>query len=126
MTEMELFIEEGKSLLNEISKAHAVALVSQESANNRIKVIQWIIIVILAPLMLATGNNSIQNALKMDKSEVYEKFPTKASSLYFQNDIYDMNKSSFVIKSESDELSIDKKYTKAQKEFIGDVTRSSN
>lgn len=59
----------------------------------------------------------------LSKTEAADKYATKADVVFFQNNIYDMNNSSFVFKQYADEDKIERMYTKALKQFVGDVTR---
>jgi len=63
---------------------------------------------------------------KISKTELdarLEKYPLKTSVIFFQNNMYDMNKAYFQYKPMVSEQNMELTYTKSLKEFNGDVSR---
>jgi len=63
---------------------------------------------------------------KISKTELdtrLEKYPLKTSVIFFQNNMFDMNKASFQYRPMVSEQNMELTYTKALKEFNGDVSR---
>ena len=123
MTDMEKFIQEGTALLADIRHSHELAVAKEESANNRIKFIQWIIVVFLVPMLVTSGTNSVKNAKQMDSDEIYELFSTKERTVFLQNRIYEMNEKKFMKAASKEGINTDEEYGTALKEFIGDESR---
>ena len=123
MTDMEKFIQEGTALLADIRHSHELAVAKEESANNRIKFIQWIIVVFLVPMLVTSGTNSVKNAKQMDSDEIYELFSTKERTVFLQNRIYEMNEKKFMKAASKEGINTDEEYGTALKEFIGDKSR---
>lgn len=123
MTDMEKFIQEGTALLADIRHSHELAVAKEESANNRIKFIQWIIVVFLVPMLVTSGANSVKNAKQMDSDEIYELFSTKERTVFLQNRIYEMNEKKFMKAASKEGINTDEEYGTALKEFIGDKSR---
>lgn len=61
----------------------------------------------------------------MTKEEITNKFATKTGVIYLQNDLYDMDGFTFKMNEGVDEERREKAYTKALKEFNGEVARGS-
>lgn len=61
---------------------------------------------------------------KISKDKVEEKYATKAGVVFLQNDIYELNASTFEPQSGIDEAKVEMKYNNALKTFFGDVSRS--
>jgi len=120
---MEKFIQEGTALLADIRHSHELAVAKEESANNRIKFIQWIIVVFLIPMLVTSGANSVKNAKQMDSDEIYELFSTKERTVFLQNRIYEMNEKKFMKAASKEGINTDEEYGTALKEFIGDKSR---
>ena len=123
MTDMEKFIQEGTALLADIRHSHELAVAKEESANNRIKFVQWIIVVFLVPMLVTSGTNSVKNAKQMDSDEIYELFSTKERTVFLQNRIYEMNEKKFMKAASKEGINTDEEYVTALKEFIGDKSR---
>ena len=123
MTDMEKFIQEGTALLADIRHSHELAVAKEESANNRIKFVQWIIVVFLVPMLVTSGTNSVKNAKQMDSDEIYELFSTKERTVFLQNRIYEMNEKKFMKAASKEGINTDEEYGTALKEFIGDKSR---
>ena len=68
----------------------------------------------------------VEKASKVDVSSMLERYSLKSGVIFLQNDIYDMNKLFFKYKDNVDEQELELSYTKALKEFNGDVTRGTN
>lgn len=62
-------------------------------------------------------------ATRMTDEVLYEKFATKQKVVYLQNDIYDINNAAYESSPFGSADDIEKQYTKALKEFMGDVSR---
>lgn len=60
---------------------------------------------------------------RMTDDQLYEKFATKQKVVYLQNDIYDINNAAYESSPFGSADDIEKQYTKALKEFMGDVSR---
>jgi len=67
-----------------------------------------------------------EKASKVEVSSTLEKYSLKSGVIFLQNDIYDMNKLFFEYRDNVDEQKLELSYTKALKEFNGDVTRGTN
>ena len=67
-----------------------------------------------------------EKASKVEVSSMLERYPLKYDVIFLQNDIYDMNKLFFEYKDNVDEQNLELSYTKALKEFNGDITRGTN
>lgn len=67
-----------------------------------------------------------EKASKVEVSSMLERYSLKSGVIFLQNDIYDMNKLFFKYKDNVDEQKLELSYTKALKEFNGDVTRGTN
>lgn len=67
-----------------------------------------------------------EKASKVEVSALLEKYSLKSGVIFFQNDIYDMNKMFFEYRDNTDEQKLELTYNKALREFNGDVTRGSN
>lgn len=63
---------------------------------------------------------------KLSKSEADVKYATHADVIFLQNDIYDINNSTFAYRPNVTEQRMELSYTKALKQFLGDVTRSAD
>ena len=68
----------------------------------------------------------VEKASKVEVSSMLERYSLKSGVIFLQNDIYDMNKLFFKYKDNVDEQELELSYTKALKEFNGDVTRGTN
>lgn len=68
----------------------------------------------------------VEKASKVEVSSMLERYSLKSGVIFLQNDIYDMNKLFFKYKDNVDEQKLELSYTKALKEFNGDVTRGTN
>lgn len=131
-TEMVKFLEEGRALLEEMKQSHEHLKVAQElanekqkSANDRFSLIQWVIILILAPMMVSTSINTVNLSGKLDKDEAYELFPTKPKVVYLQNDLFELNQRLFSIRESTYIQKAELKYGNILKEFVGDNSRSA-
>jgi hypothetical protein len=60
---------------------------------------------------------------KLPKTEAESTYAKKTDVVFLQNNIYDMNKSSFVYNAYTTEERMELSYTKALKQFLGDVSR---
>lgn len=60
---------------------------------------------------------------KLPKTEAESTYAKKTDVVFLQNNIYDMNKSSFVYNPNTDEFRMELSYTRALKQFLGDVSR---
>ena len=120
------FLEDGRELLNEIKKEHELANEKQKSANDRFSLMQWVIVLILAPIMVSTGLNSVNISKKLDKDEAYELFPTKTKVVFLQNHVFEINESFYAIRESTYIETAEKKYNQALREFVGDNSRSAD
>lgn len=62
---------------------------------------------------------------KASRTYVEEKFAVKEGVVFFQNNIQDINTSSYILNNTMSLEKIEKKYNNALKQFYGDVTRGS-
>ena len=65
---------------------------------------------------------------KESKSELIErldKYSLKTDVIFFQNNIYDMNRMSYSLKEDASEQKIETAYRNALRQFYGDVSRGS-
>ena len=60
---------------------------------------------------------------KLPKTEAESTYAKKTDVVFLQNNIYDMNKSSFIYNPNTDEFRMELSYTRALKQFLGDVSR---
>jgi hypothetical protein len=120
------FLEEGRLLLEEMKRSHELANERHKSANERLSLIQWIVVLILAPIMLSTGINNVNMASKLDRDEAYDLFPTKQKIIYLQNHIFEINERFYAIRESTYIPIAEDKYNKALLEFKGDNSRSSD
>ncbi|MFA7301978.1 MAG: hypothetical protein WC069_06730 [Candidatus Shapirobacteria bacterium] len=60
---------------------------------------------------------------KLPKTEAESTYAKKTDVVFLQNNIYDMNKSSFIYNLNTDEFRMELSYTRALKQFLGDVSR---
>lgn len=60
---------------------------------------------------------------KLTRTEAESTYAKKTDVVFLQNNIYDMNKSSFVYNPNTDEFRMELSYTRALKQFLGDVSR---
>lgn len=117
------FIEEGTALLAQIKHSHELSAAKEESANQRIKLIQWIIVVILAPTMLTSGVNSVTNARQMDAAEIYQLFPTKERVFNLERSMYYMYQDKFQAAADNTTIATDEEFHRILQQFIGDTSR---
>ena len=60
---------------------------------------------------------------KLPKTEAESTYAKKTDVVFLQNNIYDMNKSAFVYNPNITEQRMELSYTRALKQFLGDVSR---
>lgn len=70
-------------------------------------------------------NMATMEEKKLDKAEAEQKYASKAEVVFLQNDIYDLNNAMYAMKQGMSEEKMEAIYTKALKQFMGDVTRSA-
>lgn len=62
---------------------------------------------------------------KVDVTEKLDKYPLKKDVIFFQNNIYDINKMFYAPGKYYDEAKMEAKYSSASKQFNGDVSRGA-
>ena len=89
------------------------------------------IILTAIPIVLTFFYSYVDNRIKLTtmednklpKTEAESTYAKKTDVVFLQNNIYDMNKSSFVYNPNTDEFRMELSYTRALKQFLGDVSR---
>lgn len=91
------------------------------------------IILTAIPIVLTFFYSYVDNRIKLaameetklPKTEAESTYAKKTDVVFLQNNIYDMNKSSFVYNPNTTEERMELSYTKALKQFLGDVSRGT-
>lgn len=89
------------------------------------------IILTAIPIVLTFFYSYVDNRIKLTtmednklpKTEAESTYAKKTDVVFLQNNIYDMNKSSFIYNPNTDEFRMELSYTRALKQFLGDVSR---
>lgn len=125
--ELRMLIEESKSLIDKNQLMIAKGEATLSKMNKTLKgFVATAIPIVLAFFWTFYDNGRTMARIEessLSKTEAADKYATKADVVFFQNNIYDMNNSSFIFKQYADEEKIERMYTKALKQFVGDVTR---
>lgn len=118
------FLEKGDKLLTTIESRTDLMQEREASANQRIKLIQWITVVLLAPLLLTSSGNSIKNVKQMDKDELFEKFLTKERAWNYIRESYFMYKdiNLNIVKNDS-LIDTDNYHHRLMEQMLGDQSR---
>jgi hypothetical protein len=122
---IELFLNEGRELLETLRHSHELANEKQKAADSRINFAQWVFVILLVPILFVSGTNMADISDKLDEREAYEKFATKTKTVFLLNDVMEINETFFSIRESTKIETIENKYEKALREFMGDVSRSA-
>ena len=127
--ELRMLIEESKSLIDKNQSMITKGEATLAKMNKTLKgFVATAIPIVLAFFWTFYDNGRTMARMEeaqLTKTEAESKYATKASVVFLQNDIYDMNNSAFVYSISTTEERMELSYTKALKAFLGDVTRSS-
>jgi len=125
--ELRMLIEESKSLIDKNQLMIAKGEATLSKMNKTLKgFVATAIPIVLAFFWTFYDNGRTMARIEessLSKTEAADKYATKADVVFFQNNIYDMNKSSFVYNAYTTEGRMELSYTKALKQFLGDVSR---
>lgn len=125
--QLHALINESNLVLTKMkSEYSAISTKLRRSINFLITVGAGIFITFLYSFIDVKSNMSKLESEKASKIELeaqLQKYSLKTSVIFFQNDIFDMNKLYYENRPNIDELQLELSYTKALREFNGDVTR---
>ena len=125
--ELRMLIEENKGLLEQNKSMLARGDATFVKMNRTLKgFIATAIPIVLAFFWTFYDNGKTLTRIeeaKVSKTEAESIYAKKTDVVFLQNNIYDMNKSSFVYNPNTDEFRMELSYTRALKQFLGDVSR---
>lgn len=125
--ELRMLIEENKGLLEQNKSMLARGDATFVKMNRTLKgFIATAIPIVLAFFWTFYDNGKTLTRIeeaKVSKTEAESTYAKKTDVVFLQNNIYDMNKSSFVYNPNTDEFRMELSYTRALKQFLGDVSR---
>lgn len=125
--ELRMLIEENKGLLEQNKSMLARGDATFVKMNRTLKgFIATAIPIVLAFFWTFYDNGKTLTRIeeaKVSKTEAESTYAKKTDVVFLQNNIYDMNKSSFIYNPNTDEFRMELSYTRALKQFLGDVSR---
>lgn len=125
--ELRMLIEESKILIDQNKSMIAKGEATFARMNKTLKGFILTAIPIVLTFFYSFVDSRVKLASmeesKLTKTEAEAKYATKADVVFLQNNIYDMNNSAFVYNRNMDEKKIELSYTRALKQFVGDVSR---
>ena len=68
---------------------------------------------------------TVMESTRMTDDKLEEKFATKTSVVFLQNDIFDMSNTCYSLKDANMQAYLEKQYSKALKQFTGDVSQGA-
>jgi len=125
--ELRMLIEESKALIDQnkamISKGEATFTKMNRTLKGFVVTAIPIVITFFYSFVDSRTKLAAMEESKASKTEVEAVYATKADVVFLQNNIYDMNNSTFVFNSTASEEKMEKTYSKALKQFMNDVSR---
>lgn len=125
--ELRMLIEESKMLIEQNKSMISKGEITFVKMNKALKGFILTAIPIVITFFYSFVDNRTKLATmeenKLPKTEAETTYAKKTDVVFLQNNIYDMNKSSFVYNPNTTEQRMELSYTRALKQFLGDVSR---
>lgn len=124
--QLQALINESNLVLNKMkSESNIIFTRLRRTINVLITVGAGIFITFLFSFVDVRSRIATLESEKASRTYVEEKFAAKEGVVFFQNNIQDINTSSYILNNTMSLEKIEKKYNSALKQFYGDVTRGS-
>lgn len=124
--QLQALINESNLVLNKMKSESSVIFTKlRRTINVLITVGAGIFITFLFSFVDVRSRIATLESEKASRTYVEEKFAAKEGVVFFQNNIQDINTSSYILNNTMSLEKIEKKYNSALKQFYGDVTRGS-
>lgn len=127
--QLQALINESNLVLNKMkSESNVIFTRLRRTINVLITVGAGIFITFLFSFVDVRSRIATLESEKESKSELIErldKYSLKTDVIFFQNNIYDMNRMSYSLKEDASEQKIETAYRNALRQFYGDVSRGS-
>lgn len=135
--ELRLLIEDAKLIITQHKESLELTnktLIKAETTLGKLKKTMYGFIVVAIPIVITFFYSYVDSrdrltkieTTRMTTDELNAKFATKADVIFLQNDIFDLNSSTFKENDWVVQKDVETAYSRALKQFVGDITRGSS